>query len=226
MPKLRHALMAGAIATTLGTTLGMSGHAEAASMYDVTITNLTYSQIFSPPVVVSHNPSVSVGAAGGVASPELVAVAENGNPTPLFDLLDGAPGVIDVEAASAPILPGESQTFTVEILGKSTMISAVGMLIATNDAFFFANGIPIPLRDTLNINADAWDAGSETNSELCSEIPAIPCGENDNPNNRNTEDAEGFLHVHRGVHGGADLDPAVYDWRSGVAMITIQRSAP
>lgn len=219
MPIKRHAFMATAIATTLG----MAGLAEA-TPYEVTITNLTYSQIFSPPVVVSHTSSVSVGAAGGVASSELVDVAENGNPTPLFDLLDGAPGVIDVEAATGPILPGESQTFTVEVLGKDTLISAVGMLIATNDAFFFANGVPAPLRGVLKVNADAWDAGSETNSELCSEIPAILCGEGDNPNNRNTTDAEGFLHVHRGVHGGADLDPAVYDWRSGVAMITIQRA--
>lgn len=221
MRMLRHAFMAGAITTTLG----MSSLAEAATMYDVTITNLTYQQIFSPPAVVSHQPSVSVGEAGGAASPELVEVAENGNAAPLFDLLDGAPGVIDIDVADGPILPGESRTFTVEVAGKDTVISAVGMLIATNDAFFFMNSTPIPLRGTLNLSADAWDAGSETNSELCSEIPAIPCGENNNPNNRNTTDAEGFIHVHRGIHGGSDLDPAVYDWRSGVALITVERAS-
>lgn len=221
MPKLRHALMAAAVTATMG----MSGLAHAQQMYEVTIANLTYQQVFSPPVVVSHRPDIAVGVAGEPASSELVAVAEDGDPTFLADLLDGAPDVIDVTASNAPIMPGDSQSFMVEAKGKDTVISAVGMLVATNDAFFFADSLPIPLRGVLNTSADAWDAGSETNSELCTEIPAIACDDGSNPNERNTENAEGFLHIHRGVHGGADLEPAVYDWRNGVAKITIKRAS-
>lgn len=219
MPVLRQAILAGAI-----TTLGMSSLAHAGPTYDVTITNLTYKQIFSPPVVVSHDPSVSVGTAGDAASPELAIVAEDGNPAPLADLLGGVAEVVDVAVGDGPVLPGESQTLTVEVKSQNTVISAVGMLIATNDAFFFANGVPISPRGALSLNADAWDAGSETNSELCTEIPAIACADGSNPNERNTANAEGFLHIHRGVHGGADLEPSVYDWRNGVAQIKIERS--
>ncbi len=211
------------IATALAVTLGGASIAQAAP-YKVTITNLTYAQVFSPPVVVSHKPSVRVATPGGTASSELVEVAENGNGGPLVNLLSGAPGVQDVVAASGPVPPGGSVTLTVEAGGKDAVISAVGMLVATNDAFFFGDSIPIPRRGTVTVDADAWDAGSETNSELCTEIPAIACEDGSNPNERNLDDPEEFVHIHRGVHGGADLDPATYDWRNPTAMITIKRA--
>jgi hypothetical protein len=37
-------------------------------------------------------------------------------------------------------------------------------------------------------------------------------------------DPEGFVHVHSGIHGGADLDPAMHDWRNPVALVTITRA--
>jgi len=215
----RSTLMAVALAATLG-----SAGAAQASQFNVTITNLTYEQIFSPPVVVSHESSVRVASAGGTASAELVAVAEDGNAGPLVALLEGVPEVQDVIAADGPVLPGESVTLTVEAGGKAGVISTVGMLIATNDAFFFGDSIPIPRRGAVTVSADAWDAGSETNSELCTDIPAIACEDGSNPNERNLDDPEEFIHIHRGVHGIADLVPATYDWRNPTALITITRA--
>ncbi len=58
------------------------------------------------------------------------------------------------------------------------------------------------------------------NSEDCIYIPGPPCG---NPGVRDTDGAEGFVHVHPGIHGIADLVPAAHDWRNPVALITIER---
>jgi hypothetical protein len=40
--------------------------------------------------------------------------------------------------------------------------------------------------------ADAYDAGSERNSELCRFIPGPPCG---NANVHDPDSAEGYVHV-------------------------------
>ena len=38
-----------------------------------------------------------------------------------------------------------------------------------------------------------------------------------------SEDGEGFVHIHPGIHGGNSLDPAQHDWRNPVAAISITR---
>ncbi len=34
---------------------------------------------------------------------------------------------------------------------------------------------------------------------------------------------EGYVHIHRGIHGVGDLVAAVHDWRNPVAKITITK---
>ena len=43
------------------------------------------------------------------------------------------------------------------------------------------------------------------------------------PNNSPIDVGEEHIHVHAGIHGGFDLDPAVFDWRNPVVEITITR---
>jgi len=73
------------------------------------------------------------------------------------------------------------------------------------------------------VEAPAYDAGSERNSEDCDYIPGPPC--NNSPAH-DPADAEGYVHIHAGIHGiGPDpsVDPAMHDWRNPVAKITIRR---
>jgi hypothetical protein len=35
--------------------------------------------------------------------------------------------------------------------------------------------------------------------------------------------AEEFVHVSSGIHGGGDLDPSMYDWRSAMAKVRVVR---
>jgi hypothetical protein len=98
------------------------------------------------------------------------------------------------------------------------------MLVPTNDAFVAVNAVDIS-GGSVNVRALAYDAGTEANDELCANIPGPPnvCGgEGFNASRKN---AEGFVHVHRGIHGIGDLNAAVYDWRNPVARVSI-RPAP
>ena len=65
-----------------------------------------------------------------------------------------------------------------------------------------------------------YDAGSEANTESCLSIPGPPCG---SAGFRDTADAEGFVHVHSGIHGIGDLAPQRYDWRNPGAYVTVRR---
>ena len=117
--------------------------------------------------------------------------------------------------------PGESTTLPINTRGRFRYVSILGMLVTTNDAFFAVRTVRVPSRGDMKVMANAYDAGSERNSEDCDFIPGPPC---DSADRRDTAGAEGFVHTHAGIHGLGDLDPAVNDWRNPVAEIHIERS--
>jgi hypothetical protein len=127
--------------------------------------------------------------------------------------------VLDVAAASGPLLPGQVVVLEVESRGRFDRISAVGMLVTTNDAFFGLEHFEIhPGSMNQRTTAPAWDAGTEANNELCAYIPGPPCG---NPLMRATEGAEGLVLVHPGIHGDGDLSAAEWDWQNPVVRILV-----
>ena len=195
--------------------------------YEVTITNLTRGQVFSPPIVISHNRHFSLFTLGDAASVELAALAEEGDSGPLADLIRDFYPKFRSAAAGGPIPPGESASVILEISkrGNSSLISVAGMLVTTNDAFFAGRNIWLPGRDKVMVEAVAYDAGSEENTEECNDIPGPPCDEPPPNENQNpTEGAEGYVHVHAGIHGiGSEVNPADHDWNNPVAKITIRR---
>jgi len=187
--------------------------------YTVTITNLTKAQVLTPPILVSHQGSFALFSPGELASDELAALAEGGNTLPLSALLGTREDIYDVVFTGDPILPGTSVTLEIKSRGSFNRLSLAGMLATTNDGFFAINGsIFPPLSQTLT--AGAYDAGSEANTEACSDIPGPPC-DPDSGNLRVTAGAEGFVHVHNGIHGTGDLNAANLDWRNPVAKIHI-----
>ena len=195
------------------------------SGYMVTITNLTYDQIISPPVVVVHDGRFRLFQPGQPAGSELAALAEDGMTGPLAGLLAVSPGVFDYAVAANGIPPGGSVTVEARVQGSARMLSLAGMLVSTNDAFAGLDGYALPFglfnsSRATTVNAQAYDAGSETNTESCAHIPGPPCG---SPGVRVTDGAEGFVHVHRGIQGVGELDAATKDWRNPVARISIQR---
>ena len=230
-------LKVAALASALLAVAGVAS-ADGRNSYDVVITNVTKGQVFSPPVLVSHDDSIALFQAGAPALPELAIVAEDGAGRPLANLLNTLPQVSQAQYTTAPIPPGASAAYEVYTgdrrgrgkskgkgRGSDNVLSAVGMLVNTNDAFFALDSVELPddRGDTLTYYVGAYDAGSEGNNEDCAFVPgpACPAGSG---NARSTGDAEGYVHIHNGVHGIADLGPAAYDWRNPVAKITITRT--
>ena len=93
------------------------------------------------------------------------------------------------------------------------------MLASSNDAFFALQGQALP-KSGSSADAPVYDAGSEANLESCEHIPGPPCG---NAFVSPVEEPEGFIHIHNGIHGLADLAPEDLDWRGAAARITVRR---
>jgi len=190
--------------------------------FRITITNITRGQIFSPPIVITHNSGYTLFETGEPASPELAALAEDGNPGELINVISTLPAVLDYAVAEGPLLPGNSVTLEVNAYGNFNLLSLAGMLVTTNDAFFSIRNTDLPFsQKSIKLNAEAYDAGSEANSEDCNFIPGPPCGSH---NVRDTDEAEGYIHIHPGIHGVGDLIPFRDDWKNPVAEIMIQKA--
>jgi hypothetical protein len=181
--------------------------------YEVTITNLTPGQIFSPPIVIAHDRNFSLFTLGEPASDELAALAEDGATGPLEDLIHGRyPSAV----ADDGIPPGKSKMIKLEISKRSRLrlISVAGMAVTTNDAFFAVRNVWFHGKRNVYLSASAYDAGSERNSENCDHIPGPPCGSG---GVRDIDGSEGFVHIHAGIHGTnpestaeSDLKPAMH----------------
>ena len=194
--------------------------------YEVTITNLTSGQTFTPILAATHRSSISLFELGQPASDQIAELAESGSTAGLEALLASVPNLVLDTASTGPALPdsggllGPGDSVTIEIVarGQFSRLSFAGMLIPSNDSFVALNNMQLP-RFNRTYTAIAYDAGSEINDELCANIPGPFCkGEG-----VSAEDGEGFVHVSSGVHGIADLDAAVFDWRNPVALIEVRR---
>lgn len=216
---MKRTLRTGAMALTLLGALGAFANNAIADTYRVTVYNLTKGQIFNPTFVAAHSRRLSVFTAGEAATDELAALAEDADHTGLETELRSAGATVKVRLGV--ILPGDNAYVDIKTNRRNNRISVLGMLVTTNDAFYALNGVPVPRRSG-TYRVPAYDAGSEVNNENCDYIPGPPCN---NPNMRPTDNAEGYVHIHNGIHGigGNGVEPAMHDWHNPVAQITITR---
>ncbi len=194
--------------------------AEGPPVYQVTITNLTNAISFTPILVASHKKGVSIFELGSDASAELTALAEGGDTDPLTSTLEANPDVTDVQNSGGLLVPGGSVTVEVTSTHGARYISVASMMLPTNDGFISVNGVKASRSGTTTYFSPAYDAGTETNDELCANIPGPTCG---GVGPSPMDDGEGYVHIHRGIQGIGDLDAAVHDWRNPVAKISITR---
>lgn len=207
--------------------VGTARAAGADDKFEVTITNLTRGQQFTPILVATHKEGVTLFTLGQPATPQLAELAEEGNTGPLTALLKSLPEVKEVVTSSGLLGPGKSVTVTIDT-GDDAFdhVSIAAMLIPTNDGFFAINGTkgPEDNETPLTLFSVAYDAGSERNDELCASIPGPFFSECGGPGGgAKVGGGEGFVHVHAGIHGIGNLNPAQRDWRNPVAKVTIRR---
>lgn len=203
----------------------LPAQAQQRVQYEVTITNTTYNQRFTPLLLATHRPEVSVFKPGAPASPPLRMLAEDGNVAPLKAQLDALPTVTATAAGNALLEPGQTVRFVLEGVPGRDRLSLAGMLIPTNDGFVGLNAValPVPGSSPVRTTAPAYDAGTEVNDELCTSIPGPFFVECSGPGGGGqVGGGEGWVHVHRGMHGVGNFPAAARDWRNPVAQISIR----
>ncbi len=228
---MKHMLLNGVVLAGLvaGGAMAMSpiAAADGARLYEVTVFNATRGQVVTPPVAATHTSDFQLFEIGDDLEAIALCIAlrekaEDGPTGNLLTELGGEPEVSDAAAAAGPVMPGGTAVLTVTASGDAKYLTLTAMLAITNDAFAAVRGIRLPkgVGDTVTVYGNAYDAGTETNSESCASIPGPPCG---NGGVRDTGGAEGFVHIHSGIHGDGDLDPSDHDWRNPVIQVTIER---
>jgi Spondin_N len=220
------------LALALAATGALADDNKDHAVYEVSITNITKGQTFTPQLIAIHTDSVALFELGAPASDELAVLAEGGSTAPLTELLQkqGRENVGAVTTIGALLAPGATAVAIIEAPAKHEYLSSAGMLIPTNDTFFAVNRQRLPKRGAVTAFAQAYDAGTEANDQKCSNIPGPRCGGAGLSAGTNAGD-EGFVHIGNGFHelGAGDgatgeiLRPFQYDWRNPVAMIRIKR---
>ncbi len=207
----------------LGFTASDSRAQSGVRRFEVSITNITKGQTFTPILVATHRGGVQIFELGSEASAELEAVAEAGDTGPLAAFLEGLPEVNDVQVVAGLLGPGQTATVAVDARGPFRRVSVLSMLIPTNDAFFGLNGVKGPNGRETDVHVSpAYDAGTEVNDEICADIPGPQCGGSGALDAG--ADENGVVHINAAIQGVGDLAPGVWDWRNPVARIVIRRA--
>ncbi len=200
-------------------------HWTGGSRLEITVTNLTKGQQFTPILIATHKRGLKIFEAGQSATSQLATLAEEGNTGPLSALLNGNPNVGSVVTGQGLTNPGQSSTIVIERRGMFPQISIAAMLIPTNDAFFSVTDVPGPRgRGEVVLYSPAYDAGSERNDEQCGSIPGPSFNECGGAGGGGRiGQGEGFVHIHAGIHGIGSFKPSNRDWRNPVAKIVIRQ---
>jgi hypothetical protein len=189
-------------------------HAYASEKFEVSITNLTHGISFTPILAVAHHRRNKLFTLGTPASEALTTLAEGGNTQQLTTQYINAPKF----QTQGLLAPGQTVTFTLNA-SKHAVFSMASMLLPTNDTFVALKNKSFPrYTHKKTYLAHAYDAGVETNSESCADIPGPHCNGAAESNN---DHGEGFVFPSPSIHGERDLSRALYQWQGAVAKVVI-----
>lgn len=204
--------------------------ADGMKQYEVSITNITRGQTFTPQFVATHDSSVSLFSFGKPASTSLEILAESGDTAPLTADAQALPNQVG-HALTIPglLTPGKTATTKISSNDGHHYLTIAAMLIPTNDTFVALSAMKLPDEGSISYIARAYDAGTEENDQNCAHIPGPRCGGEALSVVSDTD--EGFVYVSNGFQdlgsmddeGNEILSPKVYDWRNPIAQITITR---
>ena len=210
--------------------------AAKTKMYEVTITNLTPGQPITPPLLVTHAKDAGFFTVGEMANNGIQQLAENGNPEPLVEMLQGKSGIVDIVQGDVPLIPANdpgntglshSETFVVSSEGNMRYLSFASMLVCTNDGFAGIDSVKLPIKQ-LTVYAEAYDVRTEMNTEDFADM-VPPCqgligvsSDDVGTGQSNSEIAEdGVISHHPGIIGGDDLHVDIHGWENPVVKIDI-----
>ncbi len=152
----------------------------AMASFNVTVENLTNAQPLSPIAVIAHQSAYEMFTVGSAASVSLEEMAEGGDNTALLAEADADVMVVATTSGGAAIGPAGRETVSIDLLDSDRVglrISIATMLVNTNDAFTSLNTAvdTMAVGDVLTFNSVAYDAGTEADTEMATNIPG-PAG--------------------------------------------------
>ena len=172
-------------------------------------------------------------------------MAEGGNTMPMLSSLPEGALQPDVALSTGLLGPGQTTSgetlFTVPSDNNTYYLSITGMILPSNDGFVGLDSLKVPTNPgTYTLLLNAYDAGTEGNDELNTGDDAgspdnagfpvpEPLMESVGENATGFElEAEGFVHIHRGIlgdtdpeGGSSDMDSRVHRWLNPVARLII-----
>lgn len=242
--KLGHGRTAKIVAMSLALLLAVSASAAFAGdpdelvTYRITIQNLNHGQPLSPPVVATHQ-SMRMFQVGGLASPGLESLAEDGNQGIIFDLFNGSADVTEAVNVGVPLTPygktvGDFEdSVTFEITARpGDRLSLATMLICTNDGFVGLDRVRLPKRRFAGHLLRGYDAGTEDNTERSEDIvdacsalgPVTLAGDpNGNEDAAVDTDPQEAIGLHQGIQGVGDLSIFDHGWLNPSGAVLIER---
>ena len=138
--------------------------------YEVEVVNLTHDQPFSPLALRAHNAAFEAWKVGESASLGIEYIAEAGDNSVFLQTASSK------NSATGTGIIGPGETSVVDLNSKVTdlYLTAVTMLVNTNDAFAGITGLDLNgmrIGDEKVVYLPVYDAGTEANSELAGTIP-------------------------------------------------------
>ncbi|MDO6748459.1 spondin domain-containing protein [Gilvimarinus sp. 1_MG-2023] len=227
------------VLTSIITGALLSASGAQAAEYTIDIQNLTRGSVFAPLVVAAHSGSDSLFMVGESASTAVQAMAEGGDISGLVTSLESVGATISNNPAEGLLMAGDSVEVVLNTDSTAnTYLSLAGMIVPSNDGFVGLNSLMLPTETGVyHYTLNAYDAGTEANDELRGSgapgepgLPVPPPLEEMVGHNATgvEANAEGFVHIHRGVlgdtnaeGGSSDLDAGVHRWLNPVAHLTI-----
>lgn len=182
--------------------------------FEVSVTNLTAGQPFSPVGIFLHDSSQQVFSVGAAASEPLERMAEGGDISGLIEAVNS----LSELAGDAPIGPGASNTYTIGIDAQPAAeleLSVMTMLVNTNDGFTGVNGADITaLEDgqSMSFNVIAYDSGTENNTEAAGTLPGPADG------------GEGFNAIRDDLADQVTMHPGVVTADDGLASSVLNQT--
>jgi len=142
----------------------MSFSAQAAQ-WDISISNLTHGNLFTPLLVAGHNSTSHLFELGSTASTGIRAMAECGDLTALLVEAGnaGADTMSDLVGGGNVLMAGN--TITTSLTTTGTNLSVTAMILPSNDAFMGLDAMVIPAAaGTYTFYLNGYDAGTEANA--------------------------------------------------------------
>ena len=102
---------------------------------DITLTNLSHGNHFTPLLFAAHDSGQHMFQIGVAATASLQAMAEGCDISFLNTNMMSVDADVNANPAGGLMMPGQTVQFTMTTQNTNTQLSAVAMILPTNDAF-------------------------------------------------------------------------------------------